>query len=83
MSSKGCSFCLTTYQGSCGGCDFTYTAKNPKQASMYKRLHEKKCKGDNPHQHRALLPSSNIETLKINKSRIVDTSTVYTTGWGK
>ena len=75
MHLTSCARTTSTIQGSCGGCDFTYTAKNPKQAKM--------CKGDNPHQHRALLPSSNIETLRVNKSRIVDTSTVYATGWGE
>ena len=38
MHLTSCARTTSTIQGSCGGCDFTYTAKNPKQAKMYRRL---------------------------------------------
>ena len=77
-SSRKCGQQTKSFQGSCGGCDYTYTAKSKKQDKMYKRLHEKKCSHSNPVKHSA----KNViyEELKVvyNGGRIYDSSTTYT-----
>ena len=81
-ASTKCAQQHNTFEGSCGGCDYTYTAKSKKQASMYQKLHEKKCSHSNPGQHSTKGLTYSSKKVAYSGGRIYDSSTTFTSPHG-